>query len=94
MGIDYSLKSPTFNDPIVSCSSCQKLVHRLTIASEAGCNNCGHRRFQSVRIIKGEDMEAIKDGTYDFSIPKENWHPVDPDFLALWEEKGVKDEEN
>jgi len=78
-----------FNDPIVRCDGCEKLVHRLWIGANGGCSHCGHRKFRSVMIITDEEEPRLLDGSYDFKVEKELWFPLDPNYMATFEHKGV-----
>jgi predicted nucleic acid-binding Zn-ribbon protein len=78
--IDY--EGEQFNDPILRCEGCTKLVHRQWITYYGGCNHCGNRRFKNVRGMTDIEMEQIKSKTYDFGMEK---YEIDPDFLAQFE---------
>ena len=84
--IDYSDEGE-FNDPIVRCYECAKLVHRIWLAERGGCNHCGARRVKRIMNFKEEEMKKILDGTADFNVGKDKWFPVDPDFLTLFKEE-------
>jgi len=79
--IDYNGKG--FNDPIVRCEGCAKLVHRKYISKIGGCNHCGNKRFKSLRGLTGDEFKAISEGTYDFSMKS---YTIDPDYLEMFEE--------
>ena len=79
--MDYNGKE--FNDPIVRCYSCSKLVHRAFIAVHAGCNHCGNKRFRNVTGMNDKEYNALKNATYDFGLKE---YKIDPDNLNEWEE--------
>jgi len=83
--MDYSTDSKQFNDPILRCMDCNKLVHRLYISKHGGCNHCGNRRLKNVLAIKEDEMAGIGSGEIDFGIEQSEWHPIDADFLTLFE---------
>lgn len=72
-----------FNDPILRCTGCTKLVHRAWISAKGGCNHCGNRRFQSVGGFNEEEFKALQNGSYNLGMKEYN---IDPDFLNLFEE--------
>jgi len=77
-----------FNDPILRCDDCGRLVHRVYIRKRGCCNNCGNRRFKNLQLIREEEWDSIKNKTYDFGVKEWN---IDKAFLALFEK--VKDVE-
>jgi hypothetical protein len=86
--VDYSSASKTFNDPLVRCYDCGKLVHRLWIAKFAGCSHCGSRKFRNIQAFTEEELVQVVNGTFPFGLRKEEWYPVDPDFMVLFERVG------
>jgi hypothetical protein len=67
-------------DPLLRCDNCAKLVHRAFIEQHAGCNNCGNKRFNFLYSVNGEELEALKDGSYDLGME----YTIDPEFLAIF----------
>ncbi len=74
---------PDFNDPVVRCDDCNKLVHRTYIHKRGCCNHCGNRRVKNLQMFRGEEWESVKDGTYDFGVKD---YKIDEEFLILFEE--------
>jgi uncharacterized CHY-type Zn-finger protein len=72
MAKKYSKDGP-FNDPVVRCDSCQKVVARLAIANLGKCPYCGNRKVRSIQGFNSEELEKMK-----------TWG-IDPDFIALFE---------
>ena len=72
-----------FNDPVLRCDSCSKLVHRKFITVYAGCNHCGNKRFRSINGLSSEEHRTLKDGTYKLNLDN---YKIDPDYLNLFEE--------
>lgn len=71
----YSKDAP-FDDPVVRCTECQRLVHREEVAEVGCCPGCGNRRMRNVLAMSGEEMSAL------------SVRGIDPDFLALFEVRG------
>lgn len=82
--VEYNGKE--FNDPIVRCTDCLSLVHRIYISKKGGCHHCGNRRMKNVLTMKPEEMSKIIDGSINFELDKKDWWPMDPAFLGLFEE--------
>ena len=72
-------------DPLLRCDNCAKLVHRAFIEQHAGCNNCGNKRFNFLYSVNGEELSALKEGTYDLGMK----YDIDPEYLAIF--KAVKE---
>ena len=72
-----------FNDPIVRCVGCTKLVHRTWIAVKGGCNHCGNRRFQSISGMSEEEHTQLQEGSYPFGIKE---YTIDPEFFNIFEQ--------
>lgn len=76
--MQYS-KDGAFNDPVVRCDSCQKIL-MVAKLKEMGACICGSRKVKNLRGYNDVEEAQMKD-----------WG-VDPDFLALFEtvdERGV-----
>ncbi len=72
-----------FQDPILRCDACNKLVHRKWIAHHAGCNHCGNRRFRNVRgMNEAEELNPLRAGTYDLGLAD---YEIDPEWFDLFE---------
>lgn len=67
-------KDAEFADPVVRCDSCNAVILVETIKKLGMCK-CGNRRIRNVQMLNGEELTQLK-----------NWG-VDPDFLALFEER-------
>ena len=72
----YDTEGP-FDDPIVRCCDCSKIVTRVAIKKFGSCPHCGNRRVRNVLAMTEEEMNKLKD------------QGVDPVFIALFE--GVED---
>jgi predicted RNA-binding Zn-ribbon protein involved in translation (DUF1610 family) len=70
----YSLDGP-FNDPVVRCDSCNKLVLTENIRRFGKCPECGRNKFWNLRSFSSKERAWM--------IEKD----VDPDFLTLFEPK-------
>lgn len=73
----YDTDGP-FEDPVVRCCDCSKLIFRGSIKKFGSCPHCGNRRVRNVLAMTGEEMEMLKK------------KDIDPVFLALFE--GVPDD--
>jgi len=78
--MDYTGKE--FNDPILRCEGCTKLVHRVWISEKGGCNHCGNKRFKALHGMNEEELNQLKTGEYDFGLKS---YEIDLDFLKLFE---------
>lgn len=81
MAVDYFGRN--FNDPIVRCDACNRIVHRVYISHRAGCNSCGNKRFRSLTGLSQEEFTALENGTYDLGLKS---YTIDPDYLSLFED--------
>lgn len=70
-------KDGPFNDPIVRCASCQKIILRETIRDAGMCPVCGNRRVTNVLLLSEEEMANLKTRN------------IDPDFLELFEGRDI-----
>jgi phage FluMu protein Com len=65
---------PEFNDPVVRCVECQKLIFKEAIQMRGKCPQCGCRKVRNVmNLTQSEHKLMIHKG-------------VDPEFLILFEE--------
>jgi len=69
----------TFQDPVVRCDKCLKLVKTESLAKFGRCKHCGGRKVSAISIMSEEEMQNLKD-----------WS-IDPEYIALYE--GVKDDD-
>lgn len=72
-----------FNDPILRCTGCTKIVHRAWISARGGCNHCGNRRFQNINGFDDDEYNQLVNGTYDLGMKE---YKIDPDFFKLFEQ--------
>lgn len=84
--LDYS--EPGVNCPLMSCKDCQALVHKDYIHKSGKCQKCGNLRFSQVRVIQEDDMQALKDGTYNLALGE---YVIDPNWIALFGEDKEED---
>lgn len=69
----YDVKKPgVFNDPVVRCYGCQKILDRKELSHVGSCKFCGSRRVSALQKVNGKEMKLMA-----------KWG-VDPDFLALF----------
>lgn len=68
----YSDDGP-FQDPVVRCDSCTKLMLTADLKKHGMCPHCGNRRVRKVLQYSPAELEWME---------TEN---VDPEFLALFE---------
>lgn len=73
MSIPKYDKAAPFNDPIVRCDSCHKVVVRQHLHIMGSCPYCGNRKVRNVLTMTEEEMHQLK-----------KWQ-VDPEFIALFE---------
>lgn len=62
-----------FNDPVVRCVDCQRLIFRQEIRKFSMCPYCGTRRMKNVLVLNDKEMEELKT------------RGIDPEFIALFE---------
>ena len=67
-------KDRDFNDPVVRCDGCQKILYREELAAHGMCIHCGSRRVRNCLTLTIDEFIKMKN------------HDVDPAFLALFEE--------
>jgi len=72
-----------FNDPIVRCEQCSKLSHRKFISHNAGCVNCGNKRFKNVRGLHDDELQGLKNGTLQIGLNLP--YTIDPEFFEQFE---------
>ena len=72
MADKYDPKGP-FNDPVVRCDACQKLLLRAGLTKIGCCEHCGNRRVRNLTVFNEKELEQMK-----------AWN-VDPEFIALFE---------
>ncbi len=67
-------KDRPFEDPLLRCDGCNKVVTLSFLHRNGTCSHCGHKRVRNLLGLSAEEMEEAKE------------KDVDPDFLALFEE--------
>lgn len=70
----YSDDGP-FNDPVVRCDGCSKIILKEKIGEIGMCPNCGHRRVNKLRVFNEEELNQMIE-----------WG-VDPDYFAIFENR-------
>ena len=70
----YSDDGP-FNDPVVRCDGCAKIVLQDTLRKMGMCPNCGKRRVNKVSVFNEDELNQMIE-----------WG-VDPDFFAIFENR-------
>ena len=69
-------------DPLVRCHACAKLVATEFIKKHAACNHCGNKRFFFLYVLQMDELNAIREGTYDLGIDE---YEIDPEYLDIFE---------
>ena len=72
--MDYSKDGP-FNDPVVRCDKCSRILQLAQIKKEGQCPHCGSKRIGSLQTFNDEELAQMK-----------RWG-VDEDFIALFHVK-------
>jgi len=49
-----------FNEPVLRCDSCNKIVLKTVITKLGLCNHCGNKRFRPVDVISDLELMQIK----------------------------------
>lgn len=62
-----------FQDPVLRCDTCAKIVKNETIHKLGACPNCGNKKMKHLRAYNSGELETMK-----------RWK-VDPEFLAQFE---------
>ena len=70
MGIDIDSIQPEpveFNDPVLRCDSCSKIVKRSSLHKFGSCPDCGNKRIRNLTIFNSEERsQMIKWGFESF----------------------------
>ena len=61
-----------FNDPVVRCYECNKIVKLETVKTIGRCEHCGARKIKKMHNMNGDELNQMVE-----------WG-IDPDFLALF----------
>ena len=67
-------KDGPFDDPIVRCCDCNKIIYKAQLRQYGMCPACGNRRVRNVQVVSPEEMAELR------------FRKVDPEFLALFSE--------
>lgn len=76
----YSVDGP-FNEPVVRCDSCARVVLTATLKELGMCPHCSNTRVRNVRTMTDDDIARVK-----------NWVDhglIDSEWLNLFKEKEV-----
>jgi hypothetical protein len=76
----YSVDGP-FNEPVVRCDSCAKLVLTATLKELGMCPHCSNTRVRNARTMNEEDFNKATDWARQGLI--------DPEWLNLFKSKEV-----
>ena len=77
----HKYDTPELTDPLVRCFACSKLMHRKYIWAGAGCNHCGNKRVKIIQAMTGEEIDALRNGTYDLGLES---YTIDPEYFAAF----------
>ncbi len=56
-----------FDDPVLRCDSCNKLIKRKTLHTIGACSHCGNKRIRNVTLFNGEEKAQMEEwGFHDF----------------------------
>jgi len=72
MSLKYHKDAP-FQDPVLRCDSCQKLMLNTIMHALGKCPNCGNRKVRNVTTMNNDEYDWMKEKN------------IDPEFLALFE---------
>ena len=72
----YSKDGP-FNEPVVICDSCARMLLRVEVQRVGMCSHCGNTRMRNVRVLSEENMKIAQEWASEGKI--------DPDWLKLFE---------
>jgi len=72
----YSKQGP-FDDPVVRCCECQRIIFREEIHKFGMCPKCGNKRIRNILALQSDEMDMLRT------------KQVDEDFLKLFE--GISD---
>ncbi len=72
-----------FNDPVVRCDKCQRLLLMTGLHKQGKCCHCGNTRVANVNQVTANDMETLIRWADDGII--------DSDFIKLFEKSAVQE---
>ena len=56
-----------FDDPVLRCDSCQKIIKRESLHKLGGCPKCGNRRVRNLTVFNDEEKAEMESwGFHDF----------------------------
>jgi uncharacterized CHY-type Zn-finger protein len=64
----------SFNDPVLRCTECSKLLFHEEILKVGKCKYCGCRKIRSVEVFNDLELKLMKN------------KGIDPEYIALFEE--------
>ena len=75
---EFYSKDGAFNEPVLICDSCTKVVLKTDLHRLGMCPECGNTRFRNVRTLNDENLLRVNKWVEEGK--------VDPDWLKLFEE--------
>jgi hypothetical protein len=63
----------SFNDPVVRCTECQRIIFKEEVETIGRCPGCGCRKVRNLMTISDSEEKLLKN------------KKVDPEFLELFE---------
>ena len=59
-----------FDDPVLRCDSCTKLVKRTTLHKLGACGKCGNKRIRNLNNMTGKEQKKIEKWGYSEFLKK------------------------
>jgi len=53
------MENGEFNDPVLRCDSCTKLVKRTTLHNLGCCGLCGNKRIRALDVFNEDERDQI-----------------------------------
>ena len=75
---EFYSKDGAFNEPVLICDSCTKVVLKTDLHRLGMCPHCGNTRVRNVRTLNDENLLRVNKWVEEGK--------VDPDWLKLFEE--------
>lgn len=59
---------PDFNDPVLRCDACQKLIKMEDVKNIGLCRHCGNRRVRNLTVFNEEERAQMVEWGIDESF--------------------------